>query len=185
MSEPVLKPQFSVTDQKALTEEVLAKLPFDAIVAGGAARDWYYWTPAQDIDIYFNFEVTPAGLADMLEMVKVLDPSSAVEHRMYTDFSPNYAKAQYLNYVFSFAYQGLRFQFMNVNCNLDEVVAGFPVSCSKIEYKQGNIFKPSSEFLQCNDLKVVLVSKQYEKNHPYVEKIKERFKDKFKLYREM
>lgn len=74
---------------------------------------------------------------------------------------------------------------MNVNCNLDEVVAGFPVSCSKIEYKKGNIFKPSSEFLRCNDMNVVLVSKQYEENHPYIQKIKDRFKDKFKFYREM
>lgn len=92
MSEPVLKPQFSVADQKALTDEVLAKLPFDAIVAGGAARDWYYGNPAQDIDVYFNFDIDQRGLTDVLEAVKVLSLLSCVEYKEYADFSPNYEK---------------------------------------------------------------------------------------------
>ena len=54
----------TIEQQKLVADKVLNQLYLicpEAIVAGGAPRDWYLGKPANDIDVYFSSTTTTAS----------------------------------------------------------------------------------------------------------------------------
>lgn len=121
----------NVEQQKQTAKKVLSKikaLDSRAIIAGGAARDWYFNNVANDIDIFYfheegkycldNIRRETAILKALLgvESIKVLGFNSA---RGETDAEPqddfnNYLKNPNIVNVFECVIEGVKFQFIQL-----------------------------------------------------------------------
>lgn len=176
-----------ILSQQNAANEVLAKLGIKSIVAGGAARDWYYGKPANDIDVYYKSDLDREGILQHLEDIGVTSNSSTVSVREHAEFSSNYTKMASMTRVINFDYHTWQFQLMQVPndfTGVANVIDDFPLSISKIVYCDSET-SPSSEFSCCDRLGIILISnKGYNKHHPYVQKICRRFPE-YKVYEQV
>lgn len=129
----------NVEQQKRIAKEVLDKvkvLDYRAIIAGGAARDWYFNNLANDIDIFYYHEegkwcldnirkeVTLLKVLLGADQIDVIGFNSALGHdeaEPKEDFN-NYLKNPEIVNVFECEIESVKFQFIqlkerNVNVN--------------------------------------------------------------------
>ena len=129
----------NIEQQKRIAKEVLAKvkvLDYRAIIAGGAARDWYFNNLANDIDIFYYHEEGKWCLDNIRREVGLLKVLLGVDHidvlgfnsakgqnnaAIEDDFN-NYQKNPDIVNVFECVIEGVKFQFIqlkkqNVNIN--------------------------------------------------------------------
>ena len=129
----------NIEQQKRIAKEVLAKvkvLDYRAIIAGGAARDWYFNNLANDIDIFYYHEEGKWYLDNIRREVGLLKVLLGVDHinvlgfnsakgqnnaEIEDDFN-NYQKNPDIVNVFECVIEGVKFQFIqlkkqNVNIN--------------------------------------------------------------------
>ncbi len=121
----------NVTEQKSIAKTVLDKikvLDYRAIIAGGAARDWYFDTPANDIDIFYYNEAANWCNANIQKQKSILKTLIDVEDLDVLGFNPNddtsniKPKDDFTNYlknpdivnVFECEIEGLKFQFIQL-----------------------------------------------------------------------
>lgn len=66
----VLKAQNKIKNQKSIAEEILVKLwnhRHEAIIAGGAPRNWDHGMPANDLDIYIGSPISKSYLEEIFD----------------------------------------------------------------------------------------------------------------------
>ena len=120
----------NIEQQKRIAKEVLAKvkvLDYRAIIAGGAARDWYFNNLANDIDIFYYHEDGKWCLDNIRREVGLLKVLLGVDHidvlgfnsakdqnnaAVEDDFN-NYQKNPDIVNVFECVIEGVKFQFIN------------------------------------------------------------------------
>lgn len=121
----------NIEQQKRIAKEVLDKLKvldYRAIIAGGAARDWYFNNLANDIDIFYYHEEgrwcldnirREAGLLKVLlgvDNIDVIGFNSALgeEKAAPKDDFNNYLKNPDIVNVFECTIKGVKFQFIQL-----------------------------------------------------------------------
>ena len=129
----------NIEQQKRIAKEVLDKvkvLDYRAIIAGGAARDWYFNNLANDIDIFYYHEEGRYCLDNIRREVGLLKILLGVGHIDVIGFNSalgedksepkddfnNYLKNPDIVNVFECVIDGVKFQFIqlkerNVNVN--------------------------------------------------------------------
>ena len=129
----------NIEQQKQTAKKVLSKikaLDSRAIIAGGAARDWYFNNVANDIDIFYFHEEGKWGLDNIrreigllkvllgVDNIDVIGFNSALgeEKAAPKDDFNNYLKNPDIVNVFECVIDGVKFQFIqlkerNVNVN--------------------------------------------------------------------
>ena len=82
----------NIEQQKQTAKKVLSKikaLDSCAIIAGGAARDWYFNNPANDIDIFYFHEEGNWYLDNVRREVAILKSILGVDNIQVLGFNPN------------------------------------------------------------------------------------------------
>ena len=82
----------NITEQKSIAKTVLGKirnLDHRAIIAGGAARDWYFNNLANDIDIFYYHEEGKWCLDNIRREVAILKEILGVGDIQVLGFNPN------------------------------------------------------------------------------------------------
>jgi hypothetical protein len=168
-----------ITKQKSIADGVLNVLfsidPY-CIVVGGAPRDWYMGSPADDIDVFFY--TTPNSTIHMVKaqlehvgfvIESTKDGSKVPEH---------YQKNPYLKCVFDCVVQGTKVQLMLMRePTFRSVVPEFPLSLSKVWYKYKSINTTKEFEISVRTRVIFKTSKLYSDGDLYVQKIKNKFKD--------
>ena len=169
-----------IEKQKNVADNLLAKLeladPF-CIVAGGAPRDWYLGKQASDIDVFIHLkEGLTRGVA-----IEWLDKLGFNDYeflgREILDDSM-YKSNPYLKYVIEGHLEDVRYQVMIMKePTFKSVIPEFPISMSKIWYKNGRI-NPEFIFKKGMENKFILkTSELYKDGDKYIDKIRKKFPD--------
>lgn len=112
--------------QKSIAKRVLSKiktLDHRAIIAGGAARDWYFGNVANDIDIFYYHNNDLKGNANIKSQTEILKVLLGVDEIKVLGFSGEKSPGiEYHNYllnpnivgVFECCIEGVIFQFIQL-----------------------------------------------------------------------
>lgn len=160
-------------NEKRLGEEVLQrikKIDPNAIIAGGAPRDWWMGKECSDIDIYLK---APELSSDPLRQAAIsLLGFNRVRSMSAVD--EDYEGISDLLAVFEFDYEGKTFNIMF----MDEYCA-FPYtghfSCSICEIYYDGQYHPSPKFMKTLLDKVIILSDDVDENTKHVQKIAGKF----------
>lgn len=101
----------NVQEQKEISAEVLMVLKCidcDAIIAGGAPRNWYFGELARDIDCYLRWHVNTTGHA-MSTLSKLLDTPVVAEQSVDCTYHFG-GDSFHLHKIMAFEYKGVLFQ---------------------------------------------------------------------------
>jgi hypothetical protein len=121
----------NIEQQKRIAKEVLAKVKVldpRAIIAGGAARDWYFNNLANDIDIFYYHEEGKWCLDNIRREIGLLKVLLGVDHIDVLGFNSakgqnnaepeddfnNYLKNPDIVNVFECTIEGVKFQFIQL-----------------------------------------------------------------------
>lgn len=160
--------------ERRLGEEVLErikKIDPNAIIAGGAPRDWWMGNECSDIDIYLK---APELSSDALRQAAIsLLGFNRVRSMSAVD--EDYEGITDLLAVFEFDYEGKTFNIMF----MDEYCS-FPYtghfSCSICEiYYDGSQFHPSPKFMKTLLDKVIILADDVDENTKHIRKIAGKF----------
>lgn len=154
----------------------------EAIVAGGAPRDWFRGMPAKDLDIYIN---VPQG-TDTMELKEVLETGSEgvppTVHRrtannpyIYDEFTSNHIMD-----VFDYVSMGDLVQLVVTDIDPVAVMKSFPINLSRAMYIRTGDGTGVSVFEDCfmrgmNEKSIVAMNRNYHLD--YVTRIMEKFQD--------
>lgn len=165
-----------IAKQKRVADSCLQRLlPIDpnAIVAGGAPRDWYFSKEASDIDLFLYHSV--ASTTCMKRMLEELGfEITEVKHGHnipeWYKLNPN------LNAVFETVVNSQKVQIMLMkDITFKSVIPEFPLSICKIWYKNGSI-RTEKEFDVSVKLKAIFKTNSiYGEDHVYLKKILDKF----------
>ena len=164
-----------VAGQKEEATELLSKLrlvdPF-AMIAGGAPRDWYFNTPAKDLDVYMRLpNHNTIGLVTSLAVMVGI-----------TDFSPidkikesTYAELPNLKWVFEGRYNGIKVNLMVMEKGVqEEIIKDFDVAICRAWF-DGKDCHYHEEFEFCIKTRVCLVHENYTGKEAHLRKMAKRF----------
>jgi hypothetical protein len=159
-----------ILHQKKVAEEVLSKVRTKfptAVVMGGAPRDWFLHKPATDIDIYVQTS-SSTNLGYVLEQLGF----NTVEVKRNSNYADNTDIIQ----VVQSEVNGVVIQFIHVNIKEYEAMQKFPFGICKISYTPEKGIEPSSNFMNCLDNKLLVVTNPlYADGAKYIQKIKQKF----------
>lgn len=173
----------TIESQMNLADEVIHKLRAvdpSCIVAGGAPRDWHFGNIANDIDIYiWQPHKTRGAKENQLNAAgfNVSTVSFDINHEMYK-------KNSMIDYVFNAEGYDEKVQIISLNESTYKVVNSFPFSICQAWYipergiqleKNFRITEKTGYIFKTNPV--------YADGDNYIQKITERFKDKFKFAR--
>lgn len=179
----------TIDEQKQAADIILDKLEIidpNAILAGGAPRDWHMGKHANDLDFYIH--LNPSNQAQkntrqietVLSMVGILDLENISEKSMKNS-TGSYACMEHLrtvyegNYFVSDEDNFIKVQVMVMRePTFDCVVDKMGCSLSKIWYKSGHI-NPSEEFLFALDKKVIYHTDDKTFKSKFASKMRDRF----------
>lgn len=173
-----------VADQKREATELLSKLrlvdPF-AMIAGGAPRDWYFNTPAKDLDVYMRLpNHNTIGLVNSLAaMVGITDffPIDKIKESTYAEL-PN------LKWVFEGRYNGVQVNLMVMEKGVrEEIVKDFDVAICRAWF-DGEKCHYHEEFEFCMKTRVCLVHQNYTGKEAHLRKMAKRF-PQFMFYKKV
>lgn len=173
-----------VADQKREATELLSKLrlvdPF-AMIAGGAPRDWYFNTPAKDLDVYMRLpNHNTIGLVNSLAaMVGITDffPIDKIKESTYAEL-PN------LKWVFEGRYNGVQVNLMVMEKGVrEEIVKDFDVAICRAWF-DGEKCHYHEEFEFCMKTRVCLVHENYTGKEAHLRKMAKRF-PQFMFYKKV
>ena len=169
--------QRKINKQKEAAREVLRKLKIldsNAVVLGGAPRDWFFGKPAKDIDFYISGS-TDHVLNSLNELgLKV----SAIKRKSDLCTDNTYSAMDSLICVIDMKYKGHDCQIMITDNQFGEqLVDYFPCSLSKVSFDLITDVQATWEFAMCVDLGINYVHSDngYELDHPYIKKIIDKF----------
>lgn len=176
-----------IKKQKEVAEYVYSRLeiidPY-CILAGGAPRDWYFGTTANDLDFYYVSTASTIGACKGqleksfpgVEITMLMDKRGPHEDSLYKCM-PNLVR------IFEALIDGIKVQFIqlsDVGCYNSQfkVVTNMDVSICKIAYKAGK-FKIHKDFKKTVASKIMFTKEGYSWSDKHGQKMIERFKDKF------
>lgn len=163
---------FRIIQQKRAANEVLAKVHEvfpTAAVMGGAPRDWYMLKPCVDIDVYFESKWKLDAGTHLRNLG--FDVTQVIN-------SDNYTGNKYIKSVWQCQYEQEQIQFIEVINTPQVVIQSFPFGICKISYDEEHGVQPTSNFLNCLDNKLLVVSSElYADGHKYIQKIRQKFPD--------
>lgn len=169
-----LPPQIELQKQTAqVVFNTLCTIDNDCILAGGAPRDWYFNKPATDLDffIYLPDLVSDTIIINLISYLFVIDE---IKNNAYTPYTKN----PNLRFVFQINGYDVPIQIMVMNFKTDFVLDSFPLSISKIAWKDGVLY-PSEDFnLGLKYNAIFQTSAGYGNNSKYFNKILSKFPDK-------
>ncbi len=164
-----------VKDQKREAKELLDKLrvvdPF-VMIAGGAPRDWYFNTPAKDLDVYMRLPnhntitlvenlARQVGIKNLTGMSKVTESS--------------YAELPNLKWVFAGEYNGLPINLMVMDKGVrEEVIKDFDLAICRAWF-DGEKCHYFEEFEFCVQTRICLVHPKYTGKEAHIRKMAKRF----------
>lgn len=169
--------QTIIENQKAVADKVLDKLELldpACIVAGGAPRDWYLGNPSRDIDIFLYAPqlVSSSIKADTLRKLGFHIINE------YGDWNKNemYQHNQYVQCLYNIVLDKEHIQIIFMNkSTYKSVVDQFPISISKVWYKN-KIITLSSDAKNSIKHKIIWrTSDIYSDDNKYIIKIKNKF----------
>lgn len=103
----------TVQEQQDVANEVLVKLKHsvdnDAIIAGGAPRDWHFGKPARDVDIYLRTYVGPTQLRKQDFINRVIGEELTYEVKEASNLNGRDIE---ITDVLTFKYKGVEFQLI-------------------------------------------------------------------------
>lgn len=167
-----------IKEQQDIAKELLYKFEIidpACILAGGAPANWYFGTPARDLDFYVY---TQDNLSWMRELrinnlgldLKQLHVSSGDEREVY-------ACMEHLSAVYEGEYKSIKVNLMFMTeRTFDSVVPKFGTSVCKIWWK-GNGVRPTEEFLFSHKFKTIYKKDDYTAKVLHVEKMLSKYPD--------
>lgn len=170
-----------IEQEKSIADAILERLEIidpTCILAGGAPRDWWMGTTANDLDFYIHCNRTSGDLENSLKCLGL--PVTAIRQQAYNVRDQQRLDNLYntmpdLRAVYQTEYRGKKVQIMAMNRpTFQGVVDQFAVSISKVWYKRGRIY-PEQAAQHSLDTNQIIVAKGYGPNCNYVRKMKERF----------
>ena len=167
--------QLQIEKQTAqIVLNTLCTIDKNCILAGGAPRDWYFNKPATDLDffVYIPNSISDNTIIDLISNLFVID-----EIKNNNAYMP-YIKNPNLRFVFQIGGYGVPVQIMVMNFKTDFVLDSFPLSISKIAWKDGVLY-PSEDFKLALKYNAIFQTSQgYANNTKYFNKILSKFPDK-------
>jgi len=166
-----------IKEQKKVADRVLDMIyPIDpnAIVAGGAPRNWFMGLPANDIDVYFHHHsATTGAVTRMLRHVGLnveeVNPDAPLPE-MYKTL-PNLRKV----YRCSVGGMSVDLMFMGAP-TFEGCVENFGASISKAWYKGGRI-QGDADFYLSVKTKTIVLDEGYNHSDKYIKKVCTYFPD--------
>ena len=171
--------------QKSVVDKVMNKIfPIapNAIVAGGAPRDWFFGKVARDVDIFLY----RPDLVTTSNIIAVFSSIKLNLHYLEFLYSENgdrtghgtYISNPLISHVLECTYSGVNFQFIFMTeSTFTSVVPHFPLNMSRIWYKDGELH-PTGEFLHgVNTKSLIKMDEIYADGHTYIDKIRKYFPD--------
>lgn len=143
----------NIQKQKQITDEVLEKIRKfvspNALVAGGAPRDWSHNKEAKDIDLYFNFSHQLTA-CDFKEILLNIFPEISKEVVSF-DYPEKMANIQF---VVKMEYKGLKFDLISTIdfVDLSSVFSSFDTDLCMVAY-YGHDIVSSIEFIRAKSAK--------------------------------
>ena len=165
--------------QKTVADSVLSKLELldrYCIVAGGAPRDWYLGNVATDIDVYLYYP-TSNSAKQRVQLLNELGFKINNSHENWQK-SELYETNHNILYLYNCEYLNEKIQIIFVNKpTFTSVVDTFPISISKVWYKNGNI-RTTEDFEYSVYYKIIWKTvDSYPETNKYIQKIKNKFSD--------
>lgn len=170
-----------IEKEKSVADAVLERLEIidpTCILAGGAPRDWWLGTTANDLDFYIYTNRTAFNLEDNLRYLGL--PVTQIRQQAYNvrdneRLDNLYNSMPDLRAVYQTEFRGKKVQIMVMTRpTFRGVVDNFAVSISKVWYKNGTIHVESAAQLS-RDRNLIDVTAGYTPNHKYVQKMMGRF----------
>lgn len=171
----------TIEQEKSIADAVLERLEIldpTCILAGGAPRDWWLGTTANDLDFYIHTNRTSGSLEKSLAQLGL--PVTAKRQQAYnvrdTQRLDNlYNSMPDLRAVYETEYRGKKVQIMVMNMpTFHGVVDKFAVSISKVWYKSGRIrVEPEAEYSRATES--ITIAEGYTPHCSYIKKMTERF----------
>lgn len=171
----------SIEEQKNIADKIIIRLravdPY-CILAGGAPRDWHFGNPANDLDIYIwqQHNAQNACICQLKSAGFEVSPVGSEDNRCM------YEANSAINAVYNVKGFDMQVQIISLNTSTFNVVDTFPFSICKAWYTPEQGVKLEKDFkITLKTGYIYGTNKLYSDADSYVKKIKERFKDKFKL----
>tara|TARA_R110000787_G_C13308602_1_gene435265 strand:- start:50 stop:631 length:582 start_codon:yes stop_codon:yes gene_type:complete len=123
----------TIEEQKEIAEDVLTQLEIicpHAILAGGAPRDWYMGTPANDLDIYFSLDPDSKAASNRSQLKKVLPEGMVLQKEHASNRNPMYKHMKALRRIYYYTYRGMDVQLIQLDQLRDVFGAVDNMSCS-------------------------------------------------------
>lgn len=170
-----------IEKEKSIADAVLERLEIidpTCILAGGAPRDWWLGTTANDLDFYIY---TNRNAHDLESALKYLGLPVQQKRQQAYNVRDNerldnlYNTMPDLRAVYETTFRGKKVQIMvMMRPTFQGVVDKFAVSISKVWYKRGTIcVEPVAQ--KSLDTKEIIVAPRYSINDRYVQKMRQRF----------
>lgn len=172
-----------IESQMKVADEVINKLravdPF-CIVAGGAPRDWYFGNCANDIDVYI-WQQHSTQCSKIRQLKYAGFDCSPVGYEGNREL---YEKNSMIEGVFSVSSHEFPVQIISLNKATYGVVDTFPFSICQAWYtpEQGIQLEKNFRITEKTGY-IFRTNPVYADGDKYIQKITERFKDKFKFAR--
>ena len=169
----------NIAQQKQLADNILQRLfPIDpfAIVAGGAARDWYFGNEARDLDIYFHpgKHYTSGLMRRILEHIGL----NVSKEKTKEDVSEQYELNCNLEAVYDISGLEMPVQLMLMGApTFDCVVPQFPLSLCQAWYKDGKLSTGKDFDISVKHRVLYKTNALYGDESRYIKKIRDRFPD--------
>lgn len=108
-------------DQKVKADRIMYQMKLidpNALLAGGAPRDWYFGNPCNDLDIYYySSGMTVGSCKRQLEsLFPDVEITHLAEQRLPSE-EPMYASMPFLKRIFEATIGGIRVQFIQLETN--------------------------------------------------------------------
>ena len=176
--------KLKIEKQKEVAKKVfgrLKKLCYGAILAGGAPRDWFFGTPANDLDFYFyGSEEECWKTKEQLKLCGFEEELTQTEGELESGL---YKSTEGIIRVLNTNIEGVDVQLIQLDSakSLNKVVDGFSVSVCKIWC--GDDLKPKihQDFALTVKTWVMFLSEGYNYQDPHPKKIVDRYRGKFSL----
>jgi hypothetical protein len=171
-----------IQEQRVLADSILDKLkvisPY-AILAGGAPRDWYLETQANDLDFYLYSSAITVNAA-LKQLAKTLDIDVERIKAKTEHANSLYATMRCLRCIFDVSGYNIPVQIMLLIEPRDEfrVVDLMSTSICKIYYEDGKL-TPKRDFLLTMKSGVIFLDEGYKWSDPHPSKMAEKFRGIF------
>lgn len=159
----------------------LKKLCYGAILAGGAPRDWFFGTPANDLDFYFYGSEEECWKTK--EQLKLCGFDEELTRTDRGWESCLYKYTEGIIRVFNTNIEGVDVQLIQLDSakSLNKVVDGFSVSLCKIWCGEDLEFRIHQDFALTVKTGVMFLSEGYKYQDPHPKKIVDRYRGKFSM----